>query len=117
MTIYLLQLTVCHIWVCGPLILADAVVAMLRGGLFGSCTFVIDGLRGGWKYTGAVVLFFVDCRVCMFCQGTWRSAATATTLGFEAAGILGAFPVGVNVRGVLAAMLLRCSLITSRTRL
>lgn len=108
-TICFLQLTVCHICVWGQVIFAAATVAMLGSGQVRSCTPVTAGLGGGWKYTGAGVMFRVSCGVAAdaACRGTWRSAAAAATLASEAAGALGTVPVGVHVGRVLAAMVLR----------
>lgn len=45
-TICLFRLTVCHTWVWGPMMFTAAMVAMLGGGLVGSCMSLTAGLGG-----------------------------------------------------------------------
>lgn len=63
MTICFRRLTVCHVWVWGPVMLVAAIIVILGGGLVGNCISFTASLGGGRKYTGAEVVFCVGCGV------------------------------------------------------
>lgn len=98
------------------MIFLAAMGAMLEGNLVGSCTSVTAVLGGRWKYTGAMVVFYVNFGVAanVVCQGSRHFTAAAVTHKSECARALGAVSVGVHVPEVLAAMVLHSSLVRSQ---